>query len=303
MAQLSLTPSDLQSRAISPFVELGAYEALWDTDHASFKTLAELFAREPEAVPSSFVDRAKSTRYANDVHAILKKAGVSKYGVRVHGAGEYPDRLRDAEYPIELLYFQGWWDLVHSPRSIAVVGTRDPSDEAIRRTRKLVKSLLADDFTIVSGLAKGIDAAAHATVIAEGGRTIAVLGTPLSRSYPFQNKALQREIAEKHLVISQVPVKRYDQQPNPTANRYFFPERNVTMSALTDATIIVEAGETSGTLVQAKAALKQGRQLFILDSCFNNPSLVWPHKFLEHGAIRVREYDDIRTKLIAASVH
>ncbi|MFM9974115.1 MAG: DNA-processing protein DprA [Beijerinckiaceae bacterium] len=303
MTQLSLTPSDFQSRAISPFVELGAYEALWDTDNASFKNLAELFAREPEAVPSSFVDPVKSTRYANEVHAILKKAGVSKYGVRVHGAGEYPDRLRDAEYPIELLYFQGRWDLIYSPRSIAVVGTRDPSEEAIRRTRKLVKSLLADDFTIVSGLAKGIDSTAHATVIAEGGRTVAVLGTPLSRSYPSQNKALQREIAEKHLVISQVPVKRYDQQPNPTANRYFFPERNVTMSALTDATIIVEAGETSGTLVQAKAALKQGRKLFILDSCFNNPSLAWPQKFLEHGAIRVREYDDIRTNLLSASVH
>lgn len=303
MAQLHLTPSDLQSRAISPFIELGAYEALWDRENASFKTIAAMFAEDPEAVPSSFVERTKATHYANDVHAILKNAGVLKYGVRIHGAGEYPDRLRDAEYPVELLYFQGWWDLVYSPRSIAVVGTRNPSEDAIRRTRKLVRSLLADEFTIVSGLAKGIDAAAHRTAIVEGGRTIAVLGTPLSRFYPPENTALQREIAEKHLIISQVPVKRYDQQPNPTANRYFFPERNVTMSALTDATVIVEAGETSGTLVQAKAALKQGRKLFILDSCFHNPTLTWPHKFVENGAVRVRDYNDIRSSLVPASVH
>jgi DNA processing protein len=303
MVQLQLAPSDLQSRAISPFLELGAYEALWDRQNASFKTIAEQFEKEPGSVPSSFVDRGTASKYANEVHAILSKAGVKRYGVRINGAGEYPDRLRDAEYPIELLYFQGFWDLIYSPRSIAVVGTRNPSEESIRRTRKLVLKLLEDDFTIVSGLAKGIDAAAHRTAIEEGGNTIAILGTPLSRAYPTENRSLQREIAEKHLLISQVPVKRYDQQPNPTVNRYFFPERNITMSALTDATVIVEAGETSGTLVQAKAAVKQGRKLFILDSCFTNPALSWPHKFLEQGAIRVREYDDIRQHLIPAPVH
>jgi DNA processing protein len=303
MTQLSLSPTDLQSRAISPFLELGAYEALWDRDKASFKNIAEQFIKEPGSVPSSFVDRGTATKYANEVHAILNRAGVSRYGVRVHGAGEYPDRLRDAEYPIELLYYQGFWELIYSPRSVAVVGTRDPSDESIRRTRKLVRSLLTDDFTIVSGLAKGIDATAHKTAIEEGGNTIAVLGTPLSRSYPSENKSLQKEIASRHLVISQVPVKRYDQQPNPTTNRYFFPERNITMSALTDATIIVEAGDTSGTLVQAKAALKQKRQLFILDSCFHNPALTWPQKFVEQGAIRVRQYDDIRKRLLPSSIH
>jgi DNA processing protein len=303
MVQLQLAPSDLQSRAISPFHELGAYEALWDRENASFKTIAEKFEKEPGSVPSSFVDSGTASKYSNVVHDILSKAGVKRYGVRVHGAGEYPDRLRDAEYPVELLYFQGFWDLIYSPRSIAVVGTRNPSEESVRRTHKLVRRLLEDNFTIVSGLAKGIDAAAHKTAIKEGGNTIAILGTPLSRAYPSENRILQKEIADKHLLISQVPVKRYDQQPNPTANRYFFPERNITMSALTDATVIVEAGETSGTLVQAKAAMKQGRKLFILDSCFTNLALSWPHKFLEQGAIRVREYDDIRQHLIPASVH
>jgi DNA processing protein len=301
--QLSLRATDFLSRTISPFVELGAYEALWDKANASFKTIAEQFARKPESVPSDFIDRPTADRYANDVHGILREAGVHQYGVRVHGAGDYPERLRDAEYPVELLYYQGWWELVNSPRSIAIVGTRNPSPEGLRRTRKLVISLLEDSFTIVSGLAKGIDAEAHRTAIKQGGYTIGILGTPLSRSYPKENAALQKEIAEHHLLISQVPVKRYGQTPDPTANRHFFPERNVTMSALTDATVIVEAGDTSGTLVQARAALKQGRKLFILDSCFHNPRLTWPHRYEEQGAIRVREYDDIRKHLISSPVH
>ena len=80
-------------------------------------------------------------------------------------------------------------------------------------------------------------------------------------------------------------------------NRVFFPERNKTMSALTEATIIVEAGETSGTLIQARAALQQGRKLFILDNCFKNPDLTWPEKYAKKGAIRVRDYDDVRNAL------
>ena len=303
MAQLSLGALDFSSRAISPFLELGAYEALWDREKASFKTIADIFAKEPEALPSHFVEEKRAIAYANDVHRRLRDAGVVHYGVRVHGAGEYPDRLRDADHPVELLYYQGWWELVNSPRSIAIVGTRNPSSDGLSRTRKLVRSLLDDDFTIVSGLAKGIDAEAHRTAIGQGGRTIAVIGTPLSRSYPKENAELQAEIAAHNLLISQVPVKRYERQENPTANRHFFPERNITMSALTDATVIVEAGETSGTLVQARAALKQGRKLFILDSCFHQPQIKWPHKFAEQGAIRVRDYDDIRQQLVSTTTH
>lgn len=303
MIQLPLLPADFAGRAISPFIELGAYESLWDRQSASFKTIAEQFARTPDAVPSDFVERRTATLYANEVHQRLRDAGVRRYGVRVHGAGDYPARLRDAEYPIELVYYQGWWELVNSPRSVAVVGTRKPSSEALARTRKLVRTLMADDFTVVSGLAQGIDVEAHRTAINEGGRTIAVLGTPLSHSYPRENASLQAEIAEKHLVISQVPVKRYGAPVNPTANRHFFPERNITMSALTDATIIVEAGETSGTLVQARAALRQNRKLFILDSCFRNPRITWPQTFEEQGAIRVREYDDVRKQLLPSAAH
>ena len=293
--QLELTANGDGPRTISPYRELGAYEALWQNTKATFKSIAEQFAGRPGSVPSDFVPTLEADRNADSVFEKLTSSNLSKFGVRVNGAAEYPAKLRDARYPVELLYYQGWWDLVNS-RGVAVVGTREPSGEGQARTRKLVKALVSDDFTIVSGLAKGVDTVAHTTALDMGGRTIAVIGTPLSHSYPKNNADLQREIAENYLVISQVPVLRYESQDY-RYNRAFFPERNKTMSALTEATIIVEAGETSGTLIQARAALEQGRKLFILDSCFQNPKLTWPAKYAKKGAIRVRDYDDIRNAL------
>lgn len=289
-------PSTLSVASISPWREMGAYEALWTKGGASFKTLADRFRAKPASTPSDFVQPSIADRCAEEALKILHKANIRHFGIRVHGAGEYPEKLRQAEHPVELLYFQGWWDLVES-RGVAVVGTREPSDDGKKRAQKLVRNLLRDSFTIVSGLAKGIDTVAHETTIREGGFTIAVIGTPLSRSYPIVNRELQRRIAKDYLLISQVPVIRASRQ-GPEQNRVFFPERNITMSALTEATIIVEAGETSGTLTQARAALKQGRKLFILESCFRRPDLTWPTRFAQQGAIRVRDYEDIRNHLV-----
>ncbi len=294
-AQLLLQSSDFASQAISPLRELGAYEALWNEPKATFKTLSEKFAAQPGAVPSDFVSAGTAIEYAGFVQKRFREAEIDRFGVRVHGAGDYPEKLRDAAHPVELLYYQGWWDLADS-RSVAVVGARRPTREGVARTRRLVRELVKDDFTIVSGLAAGVDTAAHETAIEAGGRTIAVIGTPLSHAYPRDNAALQRRIASEFLVISQVPVCRYEAQDF-RMNRLFFPERNVTMSALTESTIIVEAGETSGTLIQARAALHQGRKLFILDSCFRNKKLSWPQRFADQGAIRVVDYDDIRQHL------
>jgi DNA processing protein len=291
--------SNFAGRAISPQRELGAYEALWAREGTWFKSLAENFRQHPSALPSDFVSEAESAKYARLALGAIREAGIKHFGIRVHGAGEYPSSLRDADHPIELLYFQGLWDLVNTP-CIAIVGTRNPTDDGKRRAAKLAKLCVTDGYTIVSGLARGIDTAAHAAAIAERGFTIAVLGTPITECYPPENRQLQRQIADRHLVISQVPIVRYAKQ-HIRAKPYFFPERNATMSALTEATIIVEAGETSGTLVQARHALKQGRKLFILDSCFQVSSRTWPAKFEALGAIRVSDYNDIKKHLAAAN--
>jgi DNA processing protein len=294
---MNMTESSLAlNRPISPWLEMGAYEALWSELGTWFKSIADKFREHPGAVPSDFVpDKRVAHTFSERAFALLQGGGVKRFGVRIHGAGDYPLQLRIADHPVEVLYYQGWWDLIGS-RCVAVVGTRKPTDLAISQTKELVRVLARDGFTIVSGLAAGIDTVAHETAIALNSPTIAVIGTPLSGAYPRGNAPLQQKIATDHLVISQVPVCRYTDQ-NFRLNSRFFPERNITMSALTEATIIVEAGDTSGTLVQARAALKQGRKLFILENCFKVKGLKWPYSYLERGAIRVKDLDEIRSAL------
>lgn len=278
-------------QAVSPFLEMGAYEALWMEQGETFKRIADKFKKDPQALPSDFVERGTALSTAKRVLSTFTQLGVNHFGVRIHHAGEYPKRLRDARNPVELLYYQGTWEYSEA-RSVAIVGSRQASEEGEQRTRQLVKHLVGEDFTIVSGLAKGIDTAAHNSALEFGGRTIGVIGTPLGHSYPSENKDLQKKIADEYLLISQVPLLRYRNQ-TPRTNRFFFPERNATMSALTEATIIVEASETSGTLTQARAALFQGRKLFILDSCFQRKDITWPSRFEADGAVRVRTMNDV----------
>ena len=240
---------------------------------------------------SELVDYDEALKFYEQTVKILKKSEIETFGVRIDHTSDYPEKLHDADHPLFLLYFQGVWDIAFSP-GVAVVGTRRPSEQGKMRARKLVKKLIEKGYTIYSGLASGIDTEAHETALALGGKTVAVIGTPLSHTYPKENFNLQKEIAKNHLLISQVPVIRYDRH-GPKFNKFYFPERNKTMSAMSEATVIVEAGETSGTLIQARAALKQGRKVFILNNCFENSSLSWPEKLEKKGAIRVRDFEEI----------
>ena len=286
MTQLLLQPDAAPVRSLSPYLEMGAYEVLWSRDGATFKTIADRFREDPTALPSDLVPQAEAEKMAAWVLGHLRQRGVSRFGVRVHRAGEYPQRLRDARHPVELLYYQGIWNLVEAP-SVAVIGTRKPSNEGIKCARQLVRDLVRADYIVVSGLAEGVDTVAHRTALELNAPTLAVIGTPLGQTFPASNRELQAQLTRDHLVISQVPVFRYQQQ-HVAQNRLFFPERNVTMAALTQATVIVEAGETSGTLVQARAALHQNRKLFIMDSAFRRADLTWPARFVERGAIRIK---------------
>ena len=278
--------------AVSPFREMGAYEALWSQGGASFKVLAQKLASPGGHLPSSHVQASVTEKFGTLALEVLRSAGVIRFGIRVRGSAEFPTGLDDAAYPLSVLYFRGWWEhLAH--RAIAIVGTRKPSEEARSAAKMLVRDLVNEyKVTIVSGLAKGIDTIAHETAIREGGSTVAVLGTPIHEAFPAENKALLDQIARHHLVVSQVPIYRWASSPYPS-RKFFFPERNVTMSALTEATVIVEAGETSGTLIQARAAIAQGRRLFLHENCFKDPALKWPLAYLEKGAIRVRSASDI----------
>ncbi|HDR0967497.1 TPA: DNA-protecting protein DprA [Pasteurella multocida] len=281
--------------AISPIDEMAAYEALWKT-RVSFKQIADLFRKHSGSIPSDFVKKEDIFHMRNFIFQEMKNKGINDYGIIINSTLDYPERLRDARNPIEAFYYRGNWEIIEHPKRIAIVGSRNPSENGLRRTARLVKLLVKENFTIVSGLAKGIDTMAHKTAIECGGRTVAVIGTPITEYYPPENRGLQDKIAKEYLLISQIPLWKYSQQDY-RANRSYFPERNVTMSALTQATVIIEASETSGTLIQARAALAQNRKVFILDNCFNNPNITWPEKFLKKGAIRVKEFSDIINNL------
>ena len=161
---LPLESADFQERAISPVRELGAYEEIWSRQGSTIKSIADMFREHPGSVPSDFVSQSSIEKFSRQVLGAIRDAGIKHFGIRVHGAGEYPQKLRDADHPIEVLYFQGWWDLVNT-RSVAVVGSREPSDEGKRRTAKIARSLVKDGFTVVSGLARGVDRVAHETTI------------------------------------------------------------------------------------------------------------------------------------------
>ena len=175
------------------------------------------------------------------------------------------------------LYLCGDPTLLGKGARVSVVGSRKATDQGIRRAKLLSTALVAHGITVVSGLAEGIDHVAHSTAINEGGRTVAVLGTPLDKFYPVKNRSLQERIMKDHLAVSQfeqgVPFMRQN-----------FPRRNRTMALLSDATVIVEAGEKSGTLHQGWEALRLGRILFLMESVANDPRLTWTKEMIHYGA-------------------
>jgi DNA processing protein len=287
---------------ISPYNELLAYEFLWAQDHSSLKKIAEILSLQAklpsevinEVTPDLFGDFAQRKDTIKDF--IDKKIqSPPSFSFLLKESPQFPDKLLDAKFPINLFYYRGNPDFANTD-CISVVGTRKVSDEGHRRTEKLVRLLSQYDLTLVSGLAEGVDTVALDTAIKCKMNVIGVIGTPIDEYYPKKNKHLQEEIAVKHLLISQVPFYKYYTQPFQT-KRFYFPERDATMAALSMATIIIEASDTSGTLFQARACMEQKRPLFILNSCFENPSITWPHKYEKEGAIRVRDINDIITHL------
>ena len=175
------------------------------------------------------------------------------------------------------LYVAGDIGIVEEGARVSIVGSRKASPEGLRRASKLAALLASRGVVVVSGLAEGIDTAAHTSAIKNRGRTIAVLGTPLDQVYPRQNAALQEEIMRDHLAVSQYAVGYPVQRKN-------FPLRNRTMALISDATVIIEAGNTSGSLSQGWEALRLGRPLFLAKSVTEDPSLKWPEEMLHYGA-------------------
>ena len=193
------------------------------------------------------------------------------------GALDYPPLLARTEQAPRFLYVRGNKTLLLERRTVAVVGSRKASEKARHDAKQLAEILGKNGITVVSGLAKGIDVEAHLGALDKGFNTIAVIGTSLNQYYPPENKDIQLRIEKKGVVVSQF-------SPASKTQRWFFPLRNGVMSGLSLATVIIEAGETSGALKQADFALKQGRQVIIPQSALKIKAITWPQRYLQRGA-------------------
>lgn len=187
----------------------------------------------------------------------------------------YPTNLALTHDQPPLLFVQG--ELTEADRhSISIVGTRDATDDGLALTGHLASELADRGVTIVSGLARGIDTAAHTAALNAGGRTVAVYGTTIDHIYPKENRELTRAIEKQGACVSQF-------MPGIPTGRWAFPARNITASGLSLGTIVVEASESSGARLQAKAAIDHGKRVFLVESLVNNQT--WAAALAEENGL------------------
>ena len=197
---------------------------------------------------------------------------------------EYPSNLRRIYNRPPFIFIRGEL-LERDQRAVAVVGTRGASEYGLRRARKLAALLVQNDVTVLSGLATGIDTAAHQAALDAGGRTVAVLGTGINRIYPAENRELADRIVEAGALLSQF-------WPEAPPTRQSFPMRNVVLSGMAIGTAVIEAGLKSGAKMQARLALEHGKRLFLMRSLVDQEE--WAQKYAAHpGATVVQQVEDI----------
>jgi DNA processing protein len=195
----------------------------------------------------------------------------------------YPTNLRSVHNRPPFVFVRGELR-PEDDRSIAVVGTRQASSAGLDQAARIAGGLADAGFTVVSGLAKGVDAAAHNAALKRGRRTVAVIGTGLRRAYPSEHAALQERIATEGAVVSQF-------WPDAPPTKTSFPMRNVVMSGLALGTVVIEASHTSGAKMQARFALEHGRPVFRLESLLEHE---WARDYAERpGAHVVGGADDV----------
>lgn len=201
---------------------------------------------------------------------------------------DYPANLRVIYNLPPFLFYRGRLER-DDARSVAVVGTRNASDDGIDRARRMASLFAEHDVTVLSGLARGIDTAAHEETLAQGGRTIAVLGTGILRCYPKENSELAERIVQSGALVSQF----WPSQPPTTYN---FPRRNVVTSGMSQGTVVIEASETSGAKMQARLALEHGKRVFLVSRLVT--SQLWAQKYVQNrGAIEIRSVEDVLARL------
>lgn len=253
------------------------------------KSAAQLAA----SVPSLKLAQAEALlTFATAFDGEAELALAQKMGVQILRFDEagYPARLRAIPMPPPLLYVQGVLPS-DSALTVAMVGTRKPTDYGLRQARELAQGLAKAGVCVVSGLAAGIDAASHQACLDAGGHTVAVQGRGLAGVYPASNKDLaQRIVLSGGALVSQFSLQAPPQQ-------HHFPMRNSLISGLSQGVVVVEGERDSGSLITADRALDQNREVFAVPGPADAPASQGPLDLIEHGARLVRHVDDILKEL------
>jgi DNA processing protein len=235
------------------------------------------------------VDLLLQTDLAGPVQSALDWAATAGNRILTIADADYPQALLNSADPPLLLYIKGRPELLNRP-ALAIVGSRNASRQGENDAQAFAGALSAAGLTIVSGLALGIDAAAHRGALGGRGSTVAVIGTGADRIYPAANESLAREIAEGGVVMSEFPLGT-----PPVAGN--FPRRNRLIAGLARGCLVVEAAERSGSLITARLAAEGGGEVFAMPGSIHSPLAKGCHRLIKQGAKLVESAQDILEEL------
>lgn len=261
----------------------GSPEAVWQQDFSRLKAVTSARVAEALATPpaelSPALDRLDAWLAEGDDRHVLTL-----------GDPRYPAELLQTQDPPLLLYVRGQLGALQHPLRLAIVGSRNPTPQGALNARQFAHALGQAGVCVVSGLALGVDGAAHEGALEAGAPTIAVVGTGLDRVYPSRHRDLAHRIAAQGALISEYPLGTPPLSPN-------FPKRNRIIAGLSQGTLVVEAALQSGSLITARQAAEQGREVFAIPGSIHSPQARGCHALIRQGAKLVESAQDILEEL------
>lgn len=261
---------------LSIYEHFGDIEKVYSAKEIDFYGISNINKRD--------VNHILKNKNLEETIEYMKKLKKQKVGLLLYKDNNYPTLLKEIYDPPAVLYYKG--NMKIDDIAISIVGSRKASYYGLKMAKKLAYELASLGVTIVSGMAKGIDTYAHKGAIEAGGKTIAVLGCGVDVIYPIENSDLMKEIETKGLILSECPLSTL-----PKANN--FPVRNRIISGLSLGTIIIEAGEKSGSLITAEFALEQGRNVYAIPGNIDSQTSKGTNNLIKEGAKVVTSVEDI----------
>lgn len=288
------SPAELEARLrLHSLPDIGPqrfYRLLEVFASASAALTAPAAAWRALGMPQSSVDARRSEGVREQALLALRWAEAAQHCILLHDMPNYPALLKETAGAPPLLFIQGDPTILEKPQ-IAIVGSRRATRPGLDTAQSFARSLAKGGFTVTSGLALGVDAAAHQGALAVQGLTIAVVGTGLNRVYPARHRDLAQAIIEQGgALVSELAL---DSAPHAS----HFPRRNRIISGLTLGVLVVEASPSSGSLITARLAAEQGREVFAIPGSIHAPSARGCHQLIRNGATLIETVEDILESL------